>query len=260
MKINNFDSGYYTLKDDEWLKNQRLAGKVLKQAMDEMESAIKPGISTQEVNDIGEKYILSNNDYIPTFKGYMGFPTAVCISVNKELVHGIPKADKIINDGDVVKLDSGVTYKGAIADMARTIAVGNIDNKYKMLIEFCKKSLYDSIEYIGKNIGNIRLGDIGNVIQKSASRINANVIKDLSGHGLEENIPHWAPFIFNYGERKTGIKIRPRMTFCIEPMFVYGNDKIKLQDDKWTITTEDIGVHYEHTIFVHEDHIDIITE
>ncbi len=255
---NVMESGFYTLKNKDWLGNQRIAGKVLAGAMKEMEFHIVPGISTKELNDIGEKYILSNKGCTPTFKGYLGFPEAVCISVGKELVHGIPKEDRIIKEGDIVKLDSGVTYDGAIADMARTFVVGEIPTKYKMLVECCKKALDNAIDFIDKN-KNARLGDVGYIIKKTAASIGANVITELSGHGLENFAVHHYPFVNNDGEKGKGLRIYEGMTFCIEPMLNFGSNKIKVQDDNWTISLLDIGAHYEDTVFIHKDRVEIIT-
>lgn len=256
------DSCYYTLKDNVWLENQRHAWKILSNAVLEMSKHIHPGISTKKINDIGEEYIRSNNDCIPTFKGYRGFPEAVCISLNNEVVHGIPKDNVILKDGDIVKIDCGVTYNGAIADMARTYSIGNIDIKYKYLMDACKRALNDSIKYINDNIGKnvIRLGDVGNIIHKTAKRINANVITSLSGHGLENDTLHWYPFVNNVGERGKGLRLYPGMTIAIEPMVLYDDNSITVGNDNWTVFTKSIAIHEEDTIFIHNDHVEIITK
>ena len=255
---NVLESGFYTLKDNAWLGNQRIAGKVLAGAMKEMEIHLVPGISTKEINDIGEEYIKKHDGCIPTFKGYNGFPEAICISLNTSLVHGIPRNDVIIKDGDIIKLDGGVTYNGAIADMARTFAVGEISTKNKMLIECCKKALDNAIDYIDKN-QNARLGDVGYVIKKTAASIGANVITELTGHGIEDMQLHAYPYVNNDGEKGKGLRIYQGMTIAREPMMCYGNNKIKMQEDNWTINLADIGVHEEETIFVHKDRVEIIT-
>lgn len=257
---NIFDNGYYTLKDDIWLENQRHAGKVLIGAMKTMEGALKSEISTKQLNDIGEEYILDHKNCTPTFKGYMGFPEATCISLNKELVHGIPKENRIIKDGDIVKLDCGVTYKGAIADMARTFAIGEIDNKYRHLIKSCVLSLYEAIKYLNDNIETARIGDIGYIISKTAKKVNANVITDLSGHGISYDEPHALPVVSNMGEKSKGLKIHPGMVIAIEPMLTYAKPKIHVEEDNWTITLLDVGVHQEDTIFVHKDRVEVITK
>jgi len=254
------DGGCYTLKDDEWLNNQRHAGKVLVETINEMGKLIAPGVPTKFINDLGEKMILSHDGCTPTFKGYNGFPEAFCISINKELVHGIPRDDRFIKDGDIVKIDGGVSYKGAIADMARTFAVGNADKRYLYLMDAAKSALSDAIASIKFDGGcENRIGTIGYIIKKAAIKIGAKVITELTGHGLELGTPHWFPFIYNIGEKNKGLRIYPRMTFCIEPMMAYGNNKITLGTDNWTVSTESAGVHFEDTIFIHEDHVEIIT-
>ena len=224
-----------------------------------MEMMLAPGISTKRINDIGEEFIRSKEGCIPTFKGYLGFPEAICISLNNELVHGIPKEDRIIKDGDIIKLDGGVTYNGAIADMARTFSVGEISTKNKMLIECCKKALNNAIDFINKNT-NARLGDVGYVIKKTAASIGANVITELTGHGLDISTPHCYPQVNNDGERGKGLRLYNGMTICIEPMLCYCNNKIRMGEDNWTISLAEIGVHEEHTIFIHLDHVEVITQ
>ena len=247
--------GFYTFKDSIWLENQRYAGSVLRTALEKAEAAISVGISTLELNQIVEDHIIDNK-CIPTFKGYSGFPCTCCISTNNELVHGIP-SDITLNEGDIVKIDSGATYNGAIADMARTYVVGNTSPKNKLLIASCKEALDNAIASFDKK--PYRLGNIGYAIKKTASKINAKIVTDLTGHGLEINEPHWFPIVLNVGEKDSGIILYPNMTLCIEPMFTYGSPKIKIKKDGWTVVLEDIGVHFEDTIFVHEDFIEIIT-
>ena len=250
----------YSIKDNAWLENQRHAGEVLTETLRNVKDILVPGITTKYISDCGEAYIIANEGCTPTFKGYKDFPAALCISVNRELVHGIPKPSTVLQEGDIVKIDAGVTYNGAIADMAATFVVGdpnNINKKYIMLINACKQSLRNAIS--GIVINSTTLGDLGYVIKKEASRINASVISELGGHGIELYELHAYPYVFNIGERGDGPTIRPGMTLAIEPMMVYGNSKIKYGDDNWTVTTEGFGVHFEHTIFVHEDKIELIT-
>ena len=248
----------YSLKDKTWLENQRHAGKVLTETLLTVKKLLIPGVTTKEINDCGEDFINSNDGCTPTFKGYKGYPASLCISVNKELVHGIPKETCILQDGDVVKIDAGVTYKGAIADMAATFIVGTVKNiKVAMLVDACKQSLQKTIA--GIKVNSSTLGDVGYVIKKEAIKINASVISELGGHGLEIDDLHAYPYVFNIGERGDGPTIRPGMTLAIEPMMVYGNSRITYGSDNWTVSTETVGVHFEHTIFVHEDNVEIIT-
>jgi methionyl aminopeptidase len=254
--------GYISsIKDEEWLSAQRHAGRVLSGAIQKAISGISPGKSTAEIDTICEEYILSHSGCASTFKGYRGFPATTCISINEEIVHGIPHSDRIIQEGDVIKLDAGVTYQGAIADMARTIIVGQSrDIKHTLLIEYCQRALNAAISSFKFENAHInRLGTIGYAIQKEARKINANVIVDLGGHGLEPNCPHGAPFVCNIGEKDDGPIIHPGMTLAIEPMLTFGETKISIQKDNWTIKIPKIGVHIEDTIFVHPDRIEVLT-
>ncbi len=250
-----------SIKDAEWLSDQRHAGHVLVGAIDAALAQVSPGKSTKEIDGIIEGFILSHHDCLPTFKGYRGFPAASCISINKEIVHGIPHPDRIIQEGDVVKVDAGVTYMGAIADMARTIIVGEPkDLKHKLLLEYCERALNSAINSFKFEKGYLnRLGNIGNAIQKEAKKINANVVIDLGGHGLEKNHPHGQPFVSNIGEKDDGPILHPGMTIAIEPMFTFGNIKPVIGKDGWTISLSDVGTHHEDTIFIHEDSVEIIT-
>jgi methionyl aminopeptidase len=252
--------GFFTLKDSTWLERQRYAGKVLASTLSLVRRNVKSGISTACLDEICEKNIISNKCH-PTFKNYINFPAATCISVNEELVHGIPKKDVILKKGDIVKIDSGATFEGAIADSALTVVVDDYNNsKDKELVEACKKCLYKAIELVENNIGKITTGDLGFFIKKEVSKIGANAIRELTGHGLEYNKPHFYPPITNYGNKKEGQLIVPNMTFCIEPIFVFGSSNIFTKSDKFTIAANYIGAHWEHTIFVHEDKVEIITK
>jgi len=254
-------SGFFSIKDEEWLENQRHAGKVLAKALSIAEENIQEGVSTAYLNKLCEEFILSNEGCAPTFKGYIGFPTTACISVNEEVVHGIPKEDKILKKGDIVKVDCGVTYNEAIADSAICSVVDDyLDVRDKELVEGCKDCLNKVIKLIETKIGKIRIGDVGYFIKKEASKIGANTVKELTGHGLEPGTPHWHPQVFNVGERNKGVILIPNMTICIEPIFVYGNSDVYVKEDKFTVATKSIGVHCEHTIFIHEDRVEIITE
>ena len=249
------NSGYFSIKDEEWLTNQRIAGKILSDAFTEVKKYIQEGITTNQLNRIVEDYILDNKG-IPTFKGYLGFPATSCMSVNKIIVHGIPN-DIPLQFGDVLKVDAGVTIDGSIADAAFSIIIGE-NKKYQLLLDTCEKALSKAIDYI-KTAKEPRLGHVGYIVEKEAKNIGANVIPDLTGHGLELNSPHFFPIIYNYGKANSGIRIIPGMTFCIEPIYVYGSSNIKVLDDNWSIQALDIGVHFEHTLFISKNNVEIIT-
>jgi len=256
MKFN----GFFSLKDNVWLENQRYAGKVLAQTLSIAEDFAKEGVSTSSIDKVCEDFILSNKGK-PTFKGYTGFPTTTCISINEEVVHGVPKDNVFLKYGDIVKVDCGVTYNGAIADSAISFVVGDyIDSRHKELLVGCKDSLDKVIDLIGRKIGSIRLGDVGHFIKREASRIGASSIKELTGHGLELDTPHWYPPVYNYGDKNRGIVLVPGMTICIEPIFVFGGTDTYIKEDKFTIAAESVGIHWEHTIFLHNDSVEIITK
>jgi len=252
----------YSIKDQNWLESQRVAGQVLSKAIQEGLKAVVPGKTTREIDKVVETFILDHFMCEATFKGYKGFPAATCISVNNEIVHGIP-GDRIIQEGDVVTLDSGVTHNGAIADMARTMIVGESKNiKHKWLLINCKLALNAAVSAINNTIERkvpIRLGTIGAAISHTAKQINAHVIVDLGGHGFESNTPHGYPFVHNTGEKDTGPILYPGTTIAIEPMITFGSPKIRIAEDGWTVLLEDVGVHEEDTIFIHEDRVEIIT-
>jgi len=258
--MENYSAHIYTIKDDSWLLKQRYAGMILQQAIALGISVCNKGVTTKEVDSYIDEYIVNHYGCTPTFKGYKGFPTATCISVNNELVHGIPNS-YILQEGDVVKIDSGVTYREAIADMARTIVVGEYkDEKHKQLIQCCYDALNAAINSFKFEKGYLnRLGNIGYAITKEARKINANVIVNLGGHGFERNEPHGMPFVSNVGSRDDGPIIYSGTTLAIEPMFTFGSTETNISEDKWTLSLNDIGVHFEDTIFVHEDRIEILT-
>lgn len=251
-------TGLFKLKDQNWLDNQRIAGKIAAKALVLLQKLIKDRteLSLLNLNDIAEKFIFDAGG-TPTFKGYKGFPAGVCISVNKQLVHGIP-ANYYLQDGDIISFDLGVTYNGAIADTAITCLYGQPKTKKHVdIIAATELSLLKGIEAI--KVGN-RLGCIGNAIYKSAKGNGFSVVTKYGGHGLDWNIPHAAPFVDNKSEPTQGIRIQPGLSIAIEPMLVPGSTETKTSEDGWTVVTEDIGAHFEHSIFVHPNHVEIITD
>ncbi len=258
--INIINSGAFSIKDQAWLDRQRIAGKALQEALATSSLYIKEGVTTQDLSDIIETIILQHGCSL-TFKGFNGFPGAACVSVNEELVHGIPSKDKVLKLGDIVKVDAGATFEGAITDAAYTAIVGKaINPKHNIVVNGCKSILNTVISFLNENIGKKDLftGDIGYVIKKEANKLGLNTIIDLSGHGLEYDKPHWFPLVYNDGDKGAGVMLLPGMTFAIEPMVLFGSNKIKVQSDGFTISTEDVGAHWEKTIFIHEDKIEVI--
>lgn len=263
MRLNNYDkpfgkNGFFTLKNEDWLKKQRIAGKVVASSLNQLKEFVaqKTTLSMLELSKIIDKFIVSEG-CTPTFKNYKGFPEAVCISINNQLVHGIP-TDYRLQEGDVVSFDLGATYEGAIADSALTCIYGE-PKKYEhvKLVKATEEALMRGIEAIavGKN-----LGCIGHAVHKSAKCNGFNVIEDYGGHGLDWNCPHASPFVANKSDINDGIRIQSGLTIAIEPMLVPGSTNSWTDRDKWTVMTNDIGAHFEHTIYIHEDHTEIITK
>lgn len=246
------------LKNQDWLKKQRVAGKVVAGTLLLLEDAVKSRttLTMKQLNSLAEQYIEKHNCQA-TFKNYKGFPAGVCISINKHLVHGIP-TDYQLEDGDVVSFDLGATYEGAIADSALTCIYGTPKSEeHVRLVNATETALNKGIEAI--KVGN-RLGCIGNAISKYVRSENFGLVNNYGGHGLDWDIPHAAPFVANKAELEDGIRIQPGLAIAIEPMLVIGSPATKTLSDGWTVVTENIGCHYEHSVFIHEDHVEVITD
>ena len=217
---------------------------------------IKPGITTKELEILAEKFII-DNDGIPATKGYNGYPAAVCISVNEEVVHGIP-SEKQLKNGDIVTIDIVVCYKGYYGDSAWTYPVGNINNDNKKLLEHTEKALYEGISMVKP--GN-RIGDISAQISSYAKKHRLGVVKELVGHGIGLHM-HEDPDVPNFGIKGTGPVLKPGMVIAIEPMLNLGSPKVYLLDDEWTVVTADFkpSAHFEHTVVVTDDGFRILTK
>lgn len=245
------------LKDDEWLEKQRIAGKIAARTLLMLQRHVagRTFHSTNVLSQVAEEFIHAAGG-TPTFKGYKGFPAAVCISVNKELVHGIPN-DTVLDDGDVISFDLGVTYEGAIADTAITCIFGTPKSeKHVQLVQATEEALMKGIEAI--KVGN-NVGCIGNAIGKYAKGKGFGIITNYGGHGLDWDTPHAAPFIANRADASEGIRIQPGLAIAIEPMLTLGSTSTRVLDDGWTVVSDDLGAHFEHSVFVHEDRVEIIT-
>lgn len=246
------------LKGQDWLDKQRVAGKLAARTLLKLEGLVKSetDLTYTDLNEVAEKFIADGGG-IPTFKNYKGFPAGVCISVNKQLVHGIPTNTKL-QDGDIISFDLGVTYEGAIADTALTCHCGiPKTHKYTDLINATEMALMKGIESI--SVGK-RLGCIGHSIYKYARGQGYGVITNYGGHGLDWDTPHAPPFVANKGDTNEGIRITSGLAIAIEPMLVIGSINTYVASDGWTVMTNDIGAHFEHSVFVHDDHVEIITD
>ena len=233
-------------------------GKFLGELFNILKDVVKPGISTKEIDEFIERKI-KKYKAIPSFKGYMGYPAVSCISINKELVHGIPKRNKIVKEGDIVSIDVGIYKNGFHVDAARTYMIGKVTPEKKRIVEVCESSFYYAIENI--KVGDT-IGDLGYMIQSFVEKHGYSVIRDLVGHGVGRNL-HEEPQVPNYGIPNTGPVIYDNMVLAIEPMISAGSYEIKIDPkDGWTVTTIDdsLTAHYENTvIFTKEGNI-IVTK
>lgn len=244
-----------TIKSEREVELLRKAGNIVYKTHQYIKPFIKEGIATKELDCLAEKFIRENNA-TPSFKGYEGFPTALCISINDEVVHGFP-SDRILKNGDIVTLDIGACYKGYHGDSAWTYKVGDITEEEKLLMEHTEKSLFIGLEQVKP--GN-RIGDIGYAIETYAKEHNLGVVKELCGHGVGTDI-HEDPNVPNYGIPNTGPRLKVGMVIAIEPMLTLGRPEIYLEENDWTVVTEDHSpsAHYEHTVVVTQDGYEILT-
>lgn len=252
-------NGFFKLKNNDWLMKQRIAGKCVATCLNFLQKSVKDGttLTALELSKATES-IISDFNCTATFKGYKGFPEAVCISVNKELVHGIPK-NITFKSGDVISFDLGATYQGAIADAAVTCIYGDpISIEHIKLIDATEEALMKGIAAI--SVGK-QLGVIGNAIHKSAKNNGfSGLINHYGGHGLSWDTPHDLPFVANKSRSDEGIRIQEGLSIAIEPMLVLGDTNTYIDKDGWTVWGMGISAHFEHTIFIHKDYVEIITD
>lgn len=244
------------IKSKHEIDLMREAGKVTGEILNSLGDFIKPGISTLDVDQYVEKIIRKHN-MVPTFKGYGGFPGSACVSVNEEIVHGIPSADRILKEGDIVSIDTGATYKGYVSDAARTYPVGRIDDDAARLIEVTKASFFEGIKYA--KVG-YRLSDISHAIQVKAESEGFGVIRDFVGHGLGRDL-HEDPQIPNYGKPGKGPRLVSGMVLAIEPMICQGSYECDTLLNNWTVVTVDgkLSAHYENTVVINDGEPELLT-
>ncbi len=237
------------IKSKQQIELMREAGKIVAETHQILKEAVRPGISTLELDKIAEDNIRKYNA-IPSFKGYGGFPGSICASVNDEVVHGIPSS-RILKEGDIVSLDIGAYYKGYHSDSAKTHGVGVISEEDRKLIEVTKQSFYEGIKFAKEGY---RLSDISHAIQEYVEKYGFSVVRDLVGHGIGTQL-HEDPQIPNYGLPGKGPRLQSGMVLAIEPMINAGRYKVKILSDDWTVVTADgkKSAHYEHTIAITED-------
>lgn len=244
-----------TIKSEKEIELMRHAGHLVSEMHKFIKPYIKQGITTKELDKLCHDFIISN-DAVPTELGYEGYPASICASVNDIVVHGIPNDYKLKN-GDIITIDVVIGYKGYQGDAAWTYAVGEIDDNKKYLMEHTEKALYEGIKQVKP--GN-HIGDISNAVEEYAHKYNLGVVEELCGHGIGTNM-HEDPEVPNYGKKGTGPKLKEGMVICIEPMLTFGERYIYMEDDGWTIKTDDElpAAHYEHTVLVTKDGYEILT-
>ena len=245
-----------SIKSSQEIELMREAGRILASVHQELGKNIRPGMSTMDIDQLGEEMIRSYG-CIPSFKNYCGYPASICVSVNDEVVHGIPSEKRLIQEGDIVSLDAGVIYKGYHSDAARTVAVGEISEEAKLLIERTRQSFFEGMK---KAVAGNHLHDISAAIGDYAQSFGYGVVRDLCGHGIGNHL-HEDPEFPNFRQWRRGIKLRPGMTLAVEPMINLGTSEVEWMDDEWTVVTEDgaPSAHYENTILITEGKPEILS-
>ncbi|MGN0377514.1 MAG: type I methionyl aminopeptidase [Suilimivivens sp.] len=245
-----------TIKSAREIELMRESCRILSEVHDRLKEAIRPGISTWDIDALGEKLIRSYGCE-PNFLNYNGYPASICVSVNEEVVHGIPKKERILQEGDIVSLDAGLIYKGYHSDAARTYPVGNISEETRQLIEVTRQSFFEGIKFAR---AGCHLYDISNAIDRYVSKFGYGIVRDLVGHGIGTHL-HEDPQIPNFKQWRRGIKLQPGMTLAIEPMINMGSCYVEWMDDDWTVVTEDgsPSAHYENTVLITEGDPEILT-
>lgn len=242
-------------KTTEEIKNMRVAGSMLARVLDVLNNSIKAGMTTLDLDTIARDELNKLGGNAP-FLGYQGFPATLCVSVNEEVVHGIP-GGRVIEDGDIVGLDYGVEYKGMITDSAITVAVGNVSPEAQQLMDVTKKSMMAGIEAVK---AGAHVGDISAAVEAVLKPAGYGIVEDLAGHGVGDLL-HEEPWIPNFGKAGKGPVLEAGMTICIEPMATLGGKKVRIAKDGWTVYAKDqsLAAHFEHTILVTEKGSEVLT-
>ena len=245
-----------TIKSAREIELMKEAGRILEIVHNELGKALHPGMSTLDIDRLGEEIIRSYG-CIPSFLDYRGYPASICVSVNEEVVHGIPDKHRILRDGDIVSLDAGVIYKGYHSDAARTHGIGVISKEAEELIRVTRECFFEGIKYAKE--GNY-LFDISAAIDSHAVSHGFGVVRDLCGHGIGTAL-HEAPEIPNYKMNRRGVKLKAGMTLAIEPMINRGTWEVDWLDDEWTVVPRDrsLSAHYENTVLITKDEPVLLT-
>lgn len=245
-----------TIKSAREIELMREAGRILAKVHEELGAAIRPGMSTLEIDVLGEK-LIRGYGCVPNFLHYNGYPASICVSVNEEVVHGIPRKHHILKEGDIVSLDAGLIYKGYHSDAARTHAVGQISAEAAKLIEVTRQSFFEGIK-MAKS-GN-HLYDISAAIDAYVSQFGYGIVRDLVGHGIGTQL-HEDPQIPNFAQKRKGVRLQAGMTLAIEPMINAGTYEVDWLDDGWTVVSRDrsLSAHYENTVLITDGEPEILT-
>lgn len=236
-----------TIKNQREIDLMRKAGSIAAEALIVGGEAVRPGVTTKHINDIIEKFIRSKNA-VPSFLGYGGFPASACISINDEVIHGIPSSERVVRDGDIVSIDVGVLYNGYHGDNANTFPCGEISEEAKKLIQTTRESFWEGMKFAS---AGYRLGDVGNAISAHAHRNGCSVVYEYVGHGVGTQL-HEDPNVPNYGAKGKGRRLEAGMTIAVEPMINLGVPDIRVLKNEWTVVTKDgkLSAHYENTIAI----------
>jgi methionyl aminopeptidase len=245
------------LKSEREIETMAAGGKILARTHAHLRTQVRPGLSTGQLDKIAEEFIRSHEGATPAFKGLYGFPGAICISVNEEIVHGIPSPRRLLAEGDIVKLDVGVLYQGLFTDAAITVPVGTVDPTTQRLLDVTERSLDAGI---AQAVPGNYVGDIGHAIQQVVERAGFSVVRELVGHGVG-HLPHEDPQVPNHGKPRRGTRLQAGLTIAIEPMVNVGGPVTRTLADKWTVVTLDgtRSAHVEHTVAVTEDGPRVLT-
>ncbi len=245
------------LKNSAQIAAMKDAGRITGEALLVARDMVRPGVSTYEIDEAIRQYI-EKCGATPAFLGYSGFPASACISINDEVIHGIPSKSRILKEGDIVKIDTGATYRGYVGDSARTIPVGKVSEEARKLIEVTRDSFWRGVEAL--TVGN-RLGDVGNAIDTLVRENGFSTVRRYVGHGIGSDM-HEAPDVPNFGTPGRGIRLCAGMTLAIEPMVNVGSYEVREMPDGWTVKTADgsLSAHYENTVALTSDGVLILTE
>ncbi|HHU81045.1 MAG: type I methionyl aminopeptidase [Bacilli bacterium] len=246
-----------TIKSEREIGIMKEAGRITALAHKAVKEAIRPGVSTKELDKIAYDVITSHGA-IPSFLNYHGYPASICASINEVVIHGIPSEDIILKDGDIISIDIGACYKGYHGDCAKTHLVGSVNEERRQLVKVTQQSLFEGLKYARPNN---RLSDISHAIEKYVKSYGYSVVQSFTGHGIGNKM-HEDPSIPNFGEPGRGPILKKGMTLAIEPMVNIGTHKVRVLEDDWTVITQDRkeSAHYEHTIVITDDGYEILTK